>query len=146
MSELLELLKVKESAVEEIKQEEQRNREMILESVPCPNCESAVAVELVQSIGSSAMPVCDTCYERFHVHRGSEGVFTRARGVTPRIDGTEHVDVACPYCETTVSVLIGRNHKDSAMPQCISCGHVFHAHRARDASVFARQRGISPLV
>jgi transposase-like protein len=144
MSELLELLQVEGSAVKEIKQEEQRSREMTVEVVECPNCESNVEAELAQSIGSSAMPKCKTCGARFHVHRGGEGVFVRPRGMVPRVDGQDDVKVECPYCSAGVSVLIGRNHWDSAQPTCTSCGEGFHAHRARDASVFTRRRGVQP--
>ncbi|MCP3105470.1 PIN-like domain-containing protein [Myxococcus sp. K15C18031901] len=144
MSELLELLQVEDSAVEEIKQEEQRSRETTLELVACPNCESAVEVELGHSIGSSAMPKCAACGARFHAHRSGEGVFARARGGAPRVDGVADVKVDCPYCAAGVSVLIGRNFMDSALPTCTSCGERFHAHRARDASVFTRRRGDRP--
>lgn len=141
MSELLELLKVKDSAVKEIKQEEQRGREIVVEQVECPNCDSIVDVKLAQSIGSSAMPRCRACGVSFHVHRGGEGVFARARGGAPRSEGQDDVKVKCPHCTADVSVQIGRNHKDSALPTCTSCGESFHAHRASDASVFTRCRG-----
>lgn len=141
MSELLELLKVGDSAIEEIKQEEQRGREKVVEQVECPNCDRVVDVELAQSIGSSATPQCRACGVHFHVHRGGEGVFARARGGGPRVEGRDDVKVECPYCTADVSVQIGRNHKDSAIPTCTSCGESFHAHRARDASVFTRRRG-----
>lgn len=141
MSELLELLHVEDAAVEEIKKEEQRSRETIVEAIACPNCESNVEVELAHSIGSSAMPRCTTCGARFHVHRGGDGVFVRARGGPPRVEGSDDVKVECPYCAAGISVLIGRNYNDSALPTCSSCGESFHAHRARDASVFTRPRG-----
>ena len=141
MSELLQLLKVKNSAVEEIKLEEQRGREKVVEHVECPNCDSVVNVELAKSIGSSATPMCPACGAHFHVHRGGEGVFARARGGVPRVEGQNNVKVECPYCTADVSVKIGRGLQESAVPTCTSCGERFHAHRARDASVFTRRRG-----
>lgn len=143
MSELLELLKVEHSTIAEIKQEEQRSRELIVEHVECPNCDTSVDVELAQAIGSSALPRCKTCSARFHVHRSGEGVFTHEMGRgAPRVEGQDDVTVQCPYCSADVSVLIGRNHKDSAAPVCATCSERFHAHRARDATVFTRRRGI----
>lgn len=143
MSELLERLRVETSAVDEIKQEEQRSRELSVEQVECPNCEGVVDVELAQAIGSSALPRCKTCNTRFHVHRGGYGVFTHQMGRgSARVEGQDEVTVICPYCSAGVSVAIGRNHKDSAAPTCSTCNARFHAHRAKDATVFARKRGV----
>lgn len=141
MSQLLELLQVESSTVEEIKKEEVRSRDLRHESVDCPYCEEIADVELGIRVGSSALPTCAACGERFHVHRGSDGVFTRQRGGPSRIEGTDVVEVECPYCDADVEVVIGRNPKDSAAPTCGSCSERFHAHRARDLSVFTRRRG-----
>ncbi len=142
MSELLKLLKVESSTIAEIKQEEQRSRELVVEHVECPNCGSTVDVELAQAIGSSALPKCSTCYTKFHVHRGSDGVFTREMGRNAvRVDGQEEVLVECPHCSAEVSIFIGKNVGDSAAPVCVKCGERFLAHRAQGTTVFARPRG-----
>lgn len=146
MSELLELLKVKDSTIAEIKQEEQRIRELIVENVECPNCDTIVDVELAQAIGSSALPRCKTCSTRFHVHRGGEGVFCHQMGrVGPRVGGKDDVIVKCPYCSADVSVLIGRNYKDSVVRTCPTCSERFHVHRAQDATVFTRPWGAQTI-
>ncbi len=150
MSELLELLKADKETIAEIQQEERREREQAVEVVECPDCKSSAMVLLKLAIGSSAVQRCDNCGERFHIHRGTDGLFTRRWGsrrasgdLDARISYKADAIVECPYCYTFCGCKIGTLPGDSAMPMCSACGSIFHAHRVNDGVVVSNQRGTS---
>lgn len=55
-------------------------------------------------------------------------------------DTLETIITKCPACAAEATISIGRAFGSSAMPTCI-CGVRFHAHRARDGSVFTNTPG-----
>lgn len=139
LSDLLALLQAEVDTVAEVRQEEEREREPAVEYLACPECGADVICNIQAGVGSSALPTCDACGERFHAHRTSTGLITR-KGPR-RQQGRELVVTRCPQCDEEVLCELGLNPKDSAVPSCDGCGLHFHAHRRRDGSVISRMPG-----
>lgn len=138
LSKLLELLNVPGASVEEIKQEEARIAEATTVQVECPYCQTQTLVRLADSIGSSSVPRCPNCDNRFHVHRVAGGVtvheaadtYKRTTGAGER---TEEV-VTCPKCEAEAKIMLATSPNSTAWHRCDDCGTRFPIHRRNDGT------------
>lgn len=55
-----------------------------IESITCPHCNHAQKVQLGTTPPASALPQCESCHSRFHVHRARDGsAFSKLPG-TPK--------------------------------------------------------------
>jgi transposase-like protein len=136
LSTLLELFKVDASVVEEVQNEEARERELMVAEVPCPLCEVLTSVAVSRRVGSSASPVCVACGRRFHAHQTAEGIVAKApnwRSTQGATRLAEHV--SCPYCGHETQCLLGAAPGESAQPTCAECDRRFHVHRIRSGVV-----------
>ncbi|NTU73748.1 DUF4935 domain-containing protein, partial [Candidatus Roizmanbacteria bacterium] len=140
LSQLLELQKAKESSVNEIRTEEKRIRDATSVLAECPECKSSDEYELAETIGSSALPFCTTCGEKFHLHRTKNGVTIHRFGRTSiSMRDRELVVVECPYCDAENSKELGLSPNSTAWCMCDKCEKKFPIHRRADGSVFVKK-------
>lgn len=86
----------------------------------CPNCKKPVTFQIGVHPGDSATPTCESCKQRFHAHRATNGaVFVRARGAS---HATVAVTVACPVCASRIPANIDEGQTESEVRFCFSCG------------------------
>lgn len=136
LSTLLELFKVDASVVEEVQNEEARERELTTADIACPLCSVLTPVSIARGIGSSASPECIHCGRRFHAHQTVEGIVAKApnwksASNTPR----PTVEVDCPYCDYATQCSLGIASGESAKPTCPGCSRRFFVHRMRSGRV-----------
>ena len=106
-----------ESARREIENPE---RQVIAESVECPECGFTAKHPLGTLPGDSAAPHCSACGARFHAHRGPNGsVFTKKWGSSHTFT-MKHLDVACPTCKKTIPVRVPRGGEIQTR-YCLNC-------------------------
>ncbi|MCY9815481.1 PIN domain-containing protein [Aeromonas caviae] len=141
LSRLLELKKAEESTVVEVKFEEVRIKNASNISIECPECNQEGDYELSESIGSSALPLCQSCGNRFHLHRTREGISTRIFNSAPHYKPSSHREktlekVACPSCGEINLKELGVSHNSTAWCICDECEKKFPIHRRYDNSVY----------
>jgi transposase-like protein len=139
LSKLLELLKVEEASVEEIKKEEVRIKVANTVTVDCPNCDSNLQWHLAEHVGASAAPFCPDCGENFHIHRTRDGVtihraYERANRETES-EETIIEKIACPKCKNEIESKLGTYHKATNWCRCVKCEYLFPIHRKSDGSI-----------
>ncbi|MBF0585292.1 DUF4935 domain-containing protein [Prosthecochloris sp. N3] len=137
LSQLLELQKAEENSVNEIRTEEKRIRDATSVLAECPECENSGEYELAETIGSSSLPLCTTCGEKFHLHRTKNGVNVHRfkRPPTPTRERKPEV-VECPYCRAENMKELGVSPSSTGWCVCDECEKRFPIHRRTDGSVF----------
>lgn len=140
LSQLLELQMAEASSVNEIRTEEKRIRDATSVLAECPECESSGEYELAETIGSSALPHCTTCGEKFHLHRTKNGVTVHRfkRPPTPTRERKPEV-VECPYCGAENMKELGVSPSSTGWCVCDECGKRFPIHRRTDGSVYVNK-------
>lgn len=140
LSKLLELLDVADASVEEIKQEEARIVEATTIDVTCPYCDSSMIWRLGDSVGSSEVPRCTNCENRFHIHRTRDGVIVHkaADGYRQKTELKDKVAISmdCPSCDEAANVMLGVEPNSTAWARCANCATTFPVHRRPDGTVF----------
>lgn len=141
LSQLLELQKVEESTVVEVKSEEVRIKNASNVSIECPECNQAGDYELSESIGSSALPSCQSCGNKFHLHRTKEGISTRTFNPVPHYKTSSQREkilekVTCPSCGEPNLKELGGSPNSTAWCVCDGCDKKFPIHRRYDNSVY----------
>ncbi|WP_431037517.1 PIN domain-containing protein [Pseudomonas yamanorum] len=133
LSRLLELQKAEASTVVEVKTEEVRIKNASTISAECPECDALGEYELSESVGSSALPVCVSCLNKFHLHRTSIGVSTslyRGAHHQTHVQREKSVEiVSCPACGTENLKELGVSAKSTAWCICDECNKKFPIHR-----------------
>lgn len=140
LSRLLELQQAEESSVNEIRTEEKRIRDATSVIAECPECASSDEYELAEAIGSSALPVCTTCGERFHLHRTRDGISVHLYNLPPQNSGERKLEVVnCPYCGSENLKELGLSPNSTGWCVCDECEKRFPIHRKADGSVFVNK-------
>lgn len=141
LSRLLELQKAEASTVVEVKTEEVRIKNANAVSIECPECNSIGDYEISENIGSSALPICLSCENKFHLHRTKDGVSTRLHkpfSPTPKPPSRDKSveTVSCPACGEENLKALGVSAKSTAWCICDVCDKKFPIHRQYDGTVF----------
>ena len=114
-----------------------------LETVSCPTCDATVRFRLGNLSGSTQMPTCGACGNRFNAHRARDGaVFTNTKVPLPSPSVSRVIDssetVACPACERPSSYTLPAFAGATMQHTCPYCNTVFNLHRAAGGGAFTR--------
>lgn len=149
LSKLLELLNVAEDSVNEVKNEEVRVLEASLVDVECPYCSLEFSVHVAPAVGSSMVPICPKCDQRFHVHRTRSGVTVHAGSPSFARSGKREtvvlnpsetllqnaVAVDCPSCGELTMAILGSEPGSKSWARCTMCATNFAISRGADLEV-----------
>ncbi|MAA95716.1 MULTISPECIES: PIN domain-containing protein [unclassified Arsukibacterium] len=141
LSRLLELKKAEESTVVEVKSEEVRIKNASTVSIACPECSISGEYEISDSPGSSALPACLSCGNRFHLHRTKDGISTRQyrpfSALQKPVTREKLMEkVSCPDCGAENLKELGVSAKSTAWCICDDCEKKFPIHRRYDGTVY----------
>lgn len=141
LSRLLELKKAEASTVVEVKSEEVRIKNASTVSIACPECSNLGDYEISDTPGSSALPACLSCGNRFHLHRTKDGFSTRLyrpfsepQKLATREKSMEIV--SCPECGEANLKELGISANSTAWCICDECDKKFPIHRRYDGTVY----------
>lgn len=141
LSQLLELLNAEEETVVEVKSEEVRIKKANTVSIACPECKNSNDYEISEQIGSSALPMCISCGNRFHLHRTKEGLSThlyRPFSTTQNLVQREKIieKILCPACGEENLKELGLSANSTSWCICDGCDKKFPIHRRGDGTVY----------
>ncbi len=136
LSKLLELQEAETSSVEEIKNEEDKHKSVLIVRVECPECLVENDYEIGDYFGATAHPYCYYCDVRFNLHNTKDGIITRKMSYNLSDKKKIIEEVVCPMCGTGNHKELGMSKNATSWCVCDDCEYRFPIHRRKDGSVF----------
>lgn len=134
LSKLLELRKAEAGSVDDIRNEEERIRDITLVAAECPECFFAGEYDLGEAVGSSAQPRCHSCRSKFYLHRTADGIVVRPFPKPTKEQKLEVVE--CPHCGDENLKELGLARNSTAWCICDHCETKFPIHRKYGGHVY----------